>query len=70
MRQTVPEMKPNEKAIGEFLDHLRRLVLEEALTAKQNLTELWSQPLASRVRQGRAIEGLRVVRVSQDGRIE
>ncbi len=60
---------PNARA-GEFLDYLRRLVIDEALTAKQNLLELWSQPLATRVRQGRAIEGLRVVKVGQDGRIE
>ena len=72
MTTVVTSTRPNrsDEQAGSFLDHLRRLVLDEALTAKQNLMELWSQPLASRVRQGRAIEGLRVVRVSQDGRIE
>ncbi len=70
MSQIATEAKSKDKAIGEFLDHLRRLVLDEALTAKQNLTELWSQPLAARVRPGRAVEGLRVVTVSPTGRIE
>jgi hypothetical protein len=70
MVQSSTAVKPHDNTVSEFLDRLRRLVIDEALTAKQNLLELWSQPLAARVRQGRAIEGLRVVKVGQDGRIE
>ena len=70
MVQSSTAVKPHDNTIGEFLDRLRRPVINEALTAKQNLLELWSQPLAARVQQGRAIEGLRVVKVGQDGRIE
>lgn len=70
---TVPRLTPvsvPDTRAGEFLENLRRLVIAESLTAQQNLQEVWSQPLAARVRQGRAIESLRVVKIRQDGRIE
>ncbi len=59
------EVQTRAPSTVEFLDHLRRLVIDESLTARQNLLEQWSQPLSTRVRQGRAIEGLRVVQVRQ-----
>jgi hypothetical protein len=51
MVQSSTAVKPHDNTIGEFLDRLRRLVIDEALTAKQNLLELWSQPLAAAVRR-------------------
>lgn len=69
MVSTPTALASQDHAVGEFLDRLRRLVLDEALTTKQNLLEVWSQPLANRVRQGRAIEGLRITKVRPDGRI-
>jgi DNA replication ATP-dependent helicase Dna2 len=59
-----------DRTTGAFLDQLRRLVLDESITAKQQLLELWSEPLATRVAQGRAIEGLRIAKVGRDGLIE
>ncbi|CAG0937035.1 hypothetical protein TFLX_05939 [Thermoflexales bacterium] len=59
-----------ERAAAAFLDQLRRLVLDETITAKRQLLELWSQPLHTRVAQGHAIEGLRIVNVGHNGLIE
>jgi DNA replication ATP-dependent helicase Dna2 len=59
-----------DRALAAFLDQLHRLVLDETITAKRELLELWNQPLATRVAQGRAIEGLRVAKVERNGLIE
>lgn len=56
--------------MGRFLAGMRRLVLDEAATVRQNIHTLWRQPLAARVSDGRAIDGVRVVRVLPDGLIE
>jgi DNA replication ATP-dependent helicase Dna2 len=53
-----------------FLKGLRRLVLDEADTVRQNIFKTWSMPLAARVGDGRAIEGVRIVDVRPDGLIE
>ncbi len=63
-------MAVSDQAKGSFLDNLRRMVLHEAITAREQLTEQWSQPLDVRVRKGRAIEGLTVVKTYPDGKIE
>ena len=59
-----------DRTLGAFLDNLHRLVLDETITAKRELLELWGQPLSTRVALGRAIEGLRAVKVGRDGLIE
>ena len=56
--------------MGRFLAGMRRLVLDEAATVRQKIHTLWYQPLAARVSEGRAIDGVRVVRVLPDGLIE
>ena len=59
-----------ERAAHAFLDELRSLVVAEAITAREDLTEQWSKSLATRVARGRAIEGLRVVSIGRNGLIE
>lgn len=56
--------------MARFLKGLRRLVLDEAATARQNIHSTWSKPVATRVSEGRAIEGVRVVSISRTGLIE
>ncbi len=56
--------------MSRFLAGMRRLVLDEAATQLQNIRTLWSMPLAARVAEGRAIDGVRLVRVLTNGLIE
>lgn len=67
-RTTASSLSSEE--MGRFLAGMRRLVLDEAATVRQNIHTLWRQPLAARVSDGRAIDGVRVVRVLPDGLIE
>lgn len=55
---------------ADFLRQLRRLVLDEADSARQQLFQIWSRPLAERVADGNAIEGVQVVRVTPEGVVE
>jgi hypothetical protein len=57
---------PNQQ-LGEFLRQLRWLVLDEADNVRQQLFQIWSRPLATRVAEGHAIEGVRVVQVEPSG---
>ncbi len=50
-----------------FLDRLRRLVLDERETTRQETFRIWSQPLPVRVAQGRAIEGVSIESITTDG---
>jgi DNA replication ATP-dependent helicase Dna2 len=61
--------QPSSEEMAYFLKGLRRLVLDEADTVRQNIHTVWSKPVAARVSEGRAIEGVRVVKVSPDGLI-
>jgi hypothetical protein len=56
--------------LGAFLRQLRRLVLDETASVRQQISQVWSKPLPSRVAEGLAIEGVRVVRVEPNGTIE
>jgi len=56
--------------MGAFLNQLCRLVLEEAETARAQIQQVWSLPLAERVAAGRAIADIRIVRVLPDGLLE
>lgn len=51
----------------QFLDRLRRLILDEAGTARYTVERLWSKPIATRVAEGHAIEGVRIQRIDRDG---
>jgi DNA replication ATP-dependent helicase Dna2 len=42
-----------------FLEHLRRFVLDEVAAQRQQLEREWNKPLAERVADGHAIEGVR-----------
>jgi DNA replication ATP-dependent helicase Dna2 len=57
-------------AIGDFLRQLRRLVLDETASARQQIFQTWSKPVPTRVAEGLAIEGVRVVQVAPNGTIE
>jgi DNA replication ATP-dependent helicase Dna2 len=53
-----------------FLAQLRRLVRDEALTARQNVEATWRKPLPQRVAEGRAVEGVRLAGWAANGQIE
>lgn len=55
---------------ADFLRQLRRLVLDEADSARQQLAQIWSRPLVARVADGDAIEGVQIVRVTPEGVVE
>lgn len=52
---------------ADFLRRLRRLTLDEADSARQQLVQTWSKPLAARVAEGNAIAGVQIVRVTPEG---
>src|SRR5258706_8628542 len=56
--------------LGDFLRQLRRLVLDETESVRQQIFQVWSRPVPARVADGLALEGMRVVRVEPDGTIE
>src|SRR5690606_35926702 len=56
--------------MGDFLRRLRRMVLDEAESARRQIYQVWAKPVAARVAEGFAIEGVRVVRVEPNGVIE
>jgi DNA replication ATP-dependent helicase Dna2 len=58
------------EALGDFLHQLRRLVLDETASVRQQIFQTWSKPVPARVAAGLAIEGVRVVRVEPNGTIE
>jgi DNA replication ATP-dependent helicase Dna2 len=68
--------KPNsgsptpDAELGDFLRQLRRLVLDETESVRQQIFQVWSRPVSARVAEGLALEGVRVVRVEPDGTIE
>lgn len=56
--------------MGDFLHHLRRLVLDETASVRQQIFHIWSKPVQARVADGLAIEGVRIVQVAPSGTIE
>lgn len=56
--------------VGDFLRRLRRMVLDEADSTRQQVFQVWAKPVAARVAEGFAVEGVRVVRVEPNGVIE
>lgn len=52
---------------ADFLRRLRRLVLDEADSQRQQILQTWSKPVSERVAQGDAIEGVQVVSVTPEG---
>ena len=61
--------KPSVTETREFLDQLRRLVLDEATTTKQTIYRIWSKPIPTRVAEGHAIEGVRIAHLDQAGNL-
>ena len=61
---------PNRSAMGDFLLQLRRLVLDETASTRQQIFQVWSKPVAERVAEGLALEGVRIVQVEPGGTIE
>jgi DNA replication ATP-dependent helicase Dna2 len=68
MATRTPPSTPAEFAA--FLQQLRDQVLDEADTARRQIRQLWSRPLHERVTLGRAIAGIRVVRLHPNGLVE
>jgi DNA replication ATP-dependent helicase Dna2 len=62
--------QPSSEEMARFLKGLRRLVLDEAATVRQNIQKMWSKPIATRVSEGRAIEGVRIVDIESNGFIK
>lgn len=60
----------SSQQMSAFLSQLRRLVLDETATVRQQIFQVWSKPISERVAEGLALEGIRVVRVDPDGTIE
>src|SRR6266487_550408 len=58
------------EALGDFLHQLRRLVLDETASVRQQIFQTWSKPVPARVAAGLAIEGVRIVQVAPNGTIE
>lgn len=56
--------------LGQFVERLRRAVIQEAAAERQRITAVWNKPQAERVGDGQAIEGLRVVSVDPLGGIQ
>ncbi len=50
-----------------FLDRLRRLVMDEAATARFAIERIWSKPIPTRVAEGHAIEGVRIQSLDREG---
>jgi DNA replication ATP-dependent helicase Dna2 len=55
---------------ADFLRRLRRLVLDEADSQRQQIVQTWSKPISERVAQGDAIEGVQVVSITPEGIVE
>ena len=53
----------------QFLERLRRFVLDETISQRRQIELVWSQPLPARVAAGKAIEGVAIADIHQDGRI-
>jgi DNA replication ATP-dependent helicase Dna2 len=56
--------------MGAFLRKLRHLVLDETESVRQQIFGVWSKPVAARVAESQAIEGVRIVDVAPSGVIE
>lgn len=61
---------PCSGAMGDFLRQLRRLVLDETASVRQQIFQVWSKSVPERVAVGLALEGVRIVHVEPDGTIE
>src|SRR6266545_2780545 len=60
----------SDEELGAFLRQLRRLVLDETESVRQQIFQVWSKLVPARVAEGLAIEGVRVVRLEPNGTIE
>lgn len=56
--------------VTQFLQQLRRLVLDERDAQRQQIEKAWAKPLAERVADGLAIEGVRFLSLQPDGYLE
>jgi len=56
--------------VAKFLQQLRRLVLDERDAQRQQIEKAWAKPLAERVADGLAIEGVRFLNLQPDGYLE
>ncbi|MFL5807621.1 MAG: hypothetical protein ACJ8CR_38575 [Roseiflexaceae bacterium] len=48
---------------------MRRLVLDETASVRQQIFQVWSKPVPARVADGLAVEGVRIIRVEPNGTI-
>lgn len=61
---------PDASQLAQFLLHLRRFVLDERDAQRQQVEQEWAKPLAERVADGLAIEGVRFLGLQPDGYLE
>jgi DNA replication ATP-dependent helicase Dna2 len=61
---------PGASAPARFLLRLRRFILDERDAQRQQIEQEWARPLAERVADGLALEGVRIVRLTPTGDIE
>lgn len=61
----LPTNKPTPTEMAVFLQSLRRTVVDEASTQRQQVLKTWNQPLPARVAEGRAIEGVQILDIRE-----
>jgi hypothetical protein len=61
---------PGAPGQTQFLARLRRFVLDERDAQRQQIEKEWARPLAERVADGLAIEGVRFLGLQPDGYLE
>lgn len=63
--------KPTAAEMSAFLSSLRKTVVDEATTQRQQVLQVWKKPLPVRVAEGRAIEGVQILDIREgDGVLE
>lgn len=59
----------NQAELSSFLDRMRKMVLEEDRQQKEQVHKIWKKPLATRVADGYALEGIQIIEKNSRGQI-
>ncbi|MBI5712274.1 MAG: AAA family ATPase [Chloroflexi bacterium] len=62
-------MTASPESMRRFIESLRHIVIEEANATQRQITQEWVKPLARRVADGRAVEGVRFVGLGHEGHL-
>ena len=57
--------KPTPAEMSAFLSSLRKTVVDEATTQRQQVLQVWKKPLPVRVSEGQAIEGVQILDIRE-----